>query len=104
MTTFEIADIPVLGAECPAVPEGASNWERQEAGRMWREALDCYRQLIGRLVSDHEALVATEDNQSSFVGPCNDAALLAKAHEATGRLDGTLTGIRHRLALAARED
>jgi hypothetical protein len=103
MTTHTLTDIPILGAECPAVPVDATRWERQEADHMYHEALSAYRELIGRLVHDHEELIAITEAHQGGVSTGNDAALLAKAHEAVGRLDGTLNGIRHRLALAAKE-
>jgi hypothetical protein len=102
MTTFNLTDIPILGAECPAIPDGATRWERQEADRMWHEALGAYRELIGRLVHDHETLLVIDDGHQGGISTGSDAALLAKAHEAVGRLDGTLNGIKHRLALAVQ--
>lgn len=103
MGSFTLTDLPGIESTCPAVPENASNWERQEADHFWREALYQRREAIERLITEYEAIVTIRDAAVGLTSG-NLAQVVSKAEQASAQLNGVLNGIRHRLALSAKTD
>ena len=87
--------------EHPDLPLGATDYEKQEIRRLWREAIVSYQEAINSLVGSYDRLIDGTCDPSPF---CNDVQKATRAIAANQALGVALNMAHHRLALAEQEN
>ena len=91
---FVIPTPSFSGEECPFVPDGATDWERQEIVAAWRQVHRHATDAMARIAS-----VFGNDHKMPDAHPfANDVSAVAQFTAARALLQGRIDGCEHRLS------
>lgn len=98
---YEFKD-PEFGEDCPAIPDGATPYERQEANRYWRNA---QQELIEVMQGAAEivSVLSTEGARpGATIWLAGASHKLTSGTASAAHLESILNGIHHRLSCEQR--
>lgn len=90
---------PGLSDPCPYVPDGATDYERQEVTIAWRRCVSAAHQAAQRLTAAFDGHRLPCTNPSA-----NDVQAMAQLVAARAELAARIDGIEHRLVLQRHHD
>jgi hypothetical protein len=101
-TTIKLSKVSTLDTEPPAIPDGATDWERQELRRCWSNALSALHDVTSHAARLHQRVAVATQPDHPTIGGGGLTYRAMQADAAMVEFHARYEGVVHRLALAAK--